>query len=169
LEYPRSSASEQIITTTSPDQVAESDDQSPCMPLVSGLTCQAPLSQPAATSPPCMPKVRVNYEGWIALPVTVRQRFGINTGDQLEIEIVDGGIVLRPASGPSAADRAVTEAALAAARAVVETAVPEPTLTATPPSAAKRGLGRPRKAPAAAPPPPAPKVRGRRTAAPAAE
>jgi AbrB family looped-hinge helix DNA binding protein len=41
-----------------------------------------------------MPKVRVNYEGWIALPVTVRQRFGINTGDQLEIEIVDGGIVL---------------------------------------------------------------------------
>jgi AbrB family looped-hinge helix DNA binding protein len=121
-----------------------------------------------------MPRVRVNYEGWIALPAAVRQRFGINTGDQLEIEIANGSIVLRPASGPSAADCAVTEAAFAAARAVVEAPAPtapepeiaQPEAAASEPAAilpppVKRSPGRPRKIAVAALPPTL-KTRGRR-------
>ncbi len=123
-----------------------------------------------------MPKVRMNYDGWIALPPAARRELGLSIGDQLEIEIANCAVVLRPARGPSAADRAVTEAAFTAARAVVEApapAAPEPAIvqpqpaapelapTATPSSAVKRGPGRPRKAPAAALPP-ALKTRGRR-------
>lgn len=51
--------------------------------------------QPSATSLPHA-KVRLNYDGWLALPAAARRALGVDTGDQLEIEVVDGRIVLRP-------------------------------------------------------------------------
>src|SRR3954464_4043671 len=43
-----------------------------------------------------MSTVRLNYDGWLALPATVRQRLGLITGDRLDLELVDGVITLRP-------------------------------------------------------------------------
>jgi AbrB family looped-hinge helix DNA binding protein len=76
-----------------------------------------------------MTKVRVRHDGWLALPAAVRQKLGLSTGDQLELELADGGVLLRPvrsgAAGPS----------------------PEPVAAAEPSvPAVKRGPGRPRKA-----------------------
>jgi AbrB family looped-hinge helix DNA binding protein len=42
-----------------------------------------------------MPKVRVNYDGWIALPAAVRQRLKLGTGDQLDLELAGDTITLR--------------------------------------------------------------------------
>jgi AbrB family looped-hinge helix DNA binding protein len=55
-----------------------------------------------------MPKVRLNYDGWLALPAAVRRALGVDTGDQLEVEVVDGRIVLRPLK-PSAAVESLAE------------------------------------------------------------
>jgi AbrB family looped-hinge helix DNA binding protein len=101
-----------------------------------------------------MAKVRVNYDGWLALPATVRQRLDLSTGDELELELVDGGVVLRPLRS-TAAGEASPESVTA------EPAAPEP-----PPAAAsvvERDPGRPRKSPL----PPTLKARGgrRKTAA----
>jgi AbrB family looped-hinge helix DNA binding protein len=86
-----------------------------------------------------MPKVRLNYDGWLALPAAARRALGVDTGDQLEVEVVDGRIVLRPlkpsAAAGSPADKELPPAA----------AEPEPT-AAMPSSEVKRGPGRPRKA-----------------------
>src|SRR3954447_19511789 len=88
-----------------------------------------------------MPKVLLNFDGWLALPTAVRQKLGLSTGDQLELELADGGIVLRPVRSGTTAD--------AAAPAPV--AMAERSVSATPPAAAaaaplvKRGPGRPRK------------------------
>jgi AbrB family looped-hinge helix DNA binding protein len=43
-----------------------------------------------------MPKVRMNYDGWLALPAAARRALGVDTGDQLEVEVVGGRILLRP-------------------------------------------------------------------------
>src|SRR4051812_44085932 len=83
-----------------------------------------------------MARVRVNYEGWLALPTAVRQKLGVSTGDELELELADGGVFLRPVRSRAAAEPA-----------------PEPVVTAEPPAVAatapviKRGPGRPRKTP----------------------
>lgn len=45
-----------------------------------------------------MPRIKLHYDGWMALPTDVRQRFGVTTGDQLEAEWVDGGLILRAKS-----------------------------------------------------------------------
>src|SRR5947199_2801937 len=86
-----------------------------------------------------MPTVRINYDGWLALPAAVRQRLHLNTGDQLDLELTGGTIVLRPAQAGVAAapDRAATEPA----------AVPAQPAVAPPAPAMKRGPGRPRKTP----------------------
>ena len=34
---------------------------------------------------------------WLALPAAVRKRLGLSAGDQLELELADGGVLLRPA------------------------------------------------------------------------
>jgi AbrB family looped-hinge helix DNA binding protein len=106
-----------------------------------------------------MSKVRLNYDGWLALPAAARRALGVDTGDQLDVEVVDGRIVLRPLKAPTAAGRPADELSPAAA---------EPELAAAPPPAGKRGPGRPRKAPPAASPPTL-KARGRRKAAPVGE
>jgi AbrB family looped-hinge helix DNA binding protein len=106
-----------------------------------------------------MPKVRLNYDGWLALPAAARRTLGVDTGDQLEVEVVDGRIILRPLKASAADGFADEELPPAAA---------EPELAAVPSLAGRRGPGRPRKAlPAASPP--TLKTRGRRKAAPVGE
>jgi bifunctional DNA-binding transcriptional regulator/antitoxin component of YhaV-PrlF toxin-antitoxin module len=100
-----------------------------------------------------MPKVRLNYDGWLALPADVRKKLGLATGYQLEFELVGGAIVLR-AAGPVPAEPA-------AARPPVE-ALPPPATAPDPVPAAKRGPGRPRKVPAAVALPPGLRARGAR-------
>jgi AbrB family looped-hinge helix DNA binding protein len=112
-----------------------------------------------------MPKVRLSYDGWLALPAAVRKKLGLSTGYQLELELVGGVIVLRPAGATGPAESAV-------ARPPVEALPPEPPPAAAPEPAptVKRGPGRPRKVPAAIALPPSLKARGgRRKAAPAGE
>jgi bifunctional DNA-binding transcriptional regulator/antitoxin component of YhaV-PrlF toxin-antitoxin module len=85
-----------------------------------------------------MPKVRMNYDGWLALPAAARRALGVDTGDQLEV--VDGRIVLRPLrSAIIAGSPAVEELAPAAVGL-------EPAAAVTAPPSVKRGPGRPRKA-----------------------
>ena len=45
---------------------------------------------------PSMPTLKLHYDGWIALPVRLRQALGLTSGDRLEAELVDGALVLRP-------------------------------------------------------------------------
>jgi AbrB family looped-hinge helix DNA binding protein len=86
-----------------------------------------------------MPKVRLNYDGWLALPAAARRALGVDTGDQLEVEVIDGRIVLRPlkssATVGSPADEELTPA----------TVEPEPAPVVAPAPSAKRGPGRLRK------------------------
>jgi len=43
-------------------------------------------------------KLKLYYEGWLALPASFRQALGLDTNAMLEAELVEGTIVLRPAS-----------------------------------------------------------------------
>jgi AbrB family looped-hinge helix DNA binding protein len=86
-----------------------------------------------------MPKVRLNYDGWLALPAAARRALGVDTGDQLEVEVVDGRIVLRPLTSAVAAESPAAEELPPAP------VGPEPAV-AMPSSEVKRGPGRPRKA-----------------------
>ena len=114
-----------------------------------------------------MPKVRLSYDGWLALPEAVRRKLDVATGDRLEVEFADGAVVLRPARRADTAGQDMPEPEPAVAEQLVEV-VPEPASVAAPP-AAKRGPGRPRKVPADVALPPSPKARGRRKNAVAAE
>ncbi len=89
-----------------------------------------------------MPTVELHYEGWVSLPSALRQKLGLNSGDRLEADLVNGTIVLRPAiksSRPVSHD----EASDPPAADVPETLTPK---AATP---ARRKPGRPRKGEAA--------------------
>jgi AbrB family looped-hinge helix DNA binding protein len=106
-----------------------------------------------------MAKVRVHHDGWLALPGAVRKRLGLSTGDELEMELAGGGVLLRPA------------------RSVADAAAPEPVAEGKPsapadvPAAAasgpvvKPGPGRPRKTPLPVVPPTLKARGGRRKAA----
>jgi bifunctional DNA-binding transcriptional regulator/antitoxin component of YhaV-PrlF toxin-antitoxin module len=54
-----------------------------------------------------MATLRIHYEGWVALPESFRRKLGLERGDDLEAELVEGTIVLRPAKGSA---KAVQEA-----------------------------------------------------------
>jgi AbrB family looped-hinge helix DNA binding protein len=41
-------------------------------------------------------QVRVNDDGWLTLPATVRRKLGLSTGDRLDLELSDDGVLLRP-------------------------------------------------------------------------
>src|SRR4051794_33863356 len=97
-----------------------------------------------------MTKVRINYDGWLALPTAVRQKLGLTTGDQLELELSDGSIVLRPVRSGAAADRTTPEP-VATAEPPVSAAPELPAAAAAP--VVKRGPGRPRKTPLSVVPP----------------
>jgi AbrB family looped-hinge helix DNA binding protein len=98
-----------------------------------------------------MSTVQVRYDGWVTLPAAALKKFGLSTGDRLEVEVTGDAIVLRRAQKASASEHVTAEPVLAAAQPQVAT--PEP--------AVKRGPGRPRKTPVAALPPTL-KPRGRR-------
>jgi bifunctional DNA-binding transcriptional regulator/antitoxin component of YhaV-PrlF toxin-antitoxin module len=108
-----------------------------------------------------MPNIRLKYDGWLVLPVAARQKLGLSTGDELEIEIIGGTIVLRSARTAAGADRSPAEPAAPAVEPQLAAAEPAPPAVSLP---VKRGPGRPRKTPVA-PLPPVLKTRGRRKAA----
>ena len=35
-----------------------------------------------------MPTLKLHYDGWIALPIVLRQTLGLNTGDRIEVDLV---------------------------------------------------------------------------------
>jgi AbrB family looped-hinge helix DNA binding protein len=45
-----------------------------------------------------MPTLKLHYEGWVSLPTALRQQLGLNSGDRLDVDLIDGAIVLRPAA-----------------------------------------------------------------------
>jgi bifunctional DNA-binding transcriptional regulator/antitoxin component of YhaV-PrlF toxin-antitoxin module len=113
-----------------------------------------------------MPKVRMNYDGWLALPAAMRQKLGVDTGNELEVEVVDGKIVLRPLTSAIAAESPAAEEVPPAPMQLE----PGPAVAAK--SGVKRGPGRPRKTATAPPPastvlPPHLKARGAKRKAPA--
>ena len=86
-----------------------------------------------------MPTLKLHYDGWLALPVGLRLALGLNSGDRLEVELVNGALVLRPASKARNAAPSVTSVDAYAAD-VPEEPSPEPAVMP-----AKRKPGRPRK------------------------
>ena len=40
--------------------------------------------------------LKLHYDGWLALPAALRRKLGLDKGAVLEVELVDGAIVLRP-------------------------------------------------------------------------
>lgn len=112
-----------------------------------------------------MPTLKLHYEGWLALPAALRQKLGLNTGDRLDVDLVDGAIVLRPASTarqpmqPEEAIQApaaeVPPAATPARRKPGRPRKVRATDELVPAPAPKRPRGRPRKAAIAAEPKPA--------------
>lgn len=107
-----------------------------------------------------MSKIRLMYDGWLALPEAMRRRLGVATGDQLEVELIERAVILRPIGRAGAALPPPAESA---------TAMPaeaEPAAAVTPSEPVRRGRGRPRKdAAASVILSPGPKARGRRAAA----
>jgi hypothetical protein len=84
-----------------------------------------------------MPTLKLHYDGWITLPASLRTSLGLQSGDRLEADLVDGAIVLRCRAGARPSGPAATPAASA-----------EPSGSSMPPgnaALAKRGPGRPRK------------------------
>ena len=97
-----------------------------------------------------MAKVRLNYDSWLALPAAVRKKLGLASGQQLELGLVGGAIVLRPLGSAEAAGVDEPAPAQPASPAVPEPEVAEPSQAAAPSPPVKRGRGRPRKSPGAA-------------------
>jgi bifunctional DNA-binding transcriptional regulator/antitoxin component of YhaV-PrlF toxin-antitoxin module len=91
-----------------------------------------------------VPRLRLHYEGWVALPEPFRRKLGLERGDEVEAELVDGTIVLRPSKG----------SAKVQGEDVAAEAVP-------PPSALAAAALSPEQLPAEPEAPPAPKRRGR--------
>ena len=89
-----------------------------------------------------MSTLKLHYDGWLVLPAGLRRALGLESGDQLEAELVDGAIVLRPAKGKRPATRPEKVAKPPVA---VSAVAPSPEA----PVVAKRPRGRPRKVPAA--------------------
>ena len=46
-----------------------------------------------------MTTLKLHYDGWLALPAALRRKLGLDEGATLELELVDGTIVLRPSAG----------------------------------------------------------------------
>jgi bifunctional DNA-binding transcriptional regulator/antitoxin component of YhaV-PrlF toxin-antitoxin module len=82
--------------------------------------------------------LKLHYDGWLTLPANLREMLDLKTGDRLEADLIDGAIVLRPASGT----RAPTKQQKAAETPVVASALMPSVETVAP---VKRPRGRPRK------------------------
>ena len=94
-----------------------------------------------------MPTLKLHYDGWVALPAAVRQQLGLNSGNKLDVDLVEGAIVLRPAAKTK---RPVPHANQK--EATIELPAPDApeTLTLTDAVPTRRKPGRPRKHEAAA-------------------
>lgn len=79
-----------------------------------------------------MPQIHLHYDGWLTLPVELRQHLGVVPGNRLEIEVVNHTLVLRSAGHVGLSDPQV-QPALATTAAGTESV------------AVKRRPGRPRK------------------------
>ena len=90
-----------------------------------------------------MSTLKLHYDGWIALPAVLRQTLGLDSGDRVEADVIDGALVLWPASGATAKRPRVAPAAPS-----------EPSPTDGGAAAAPRRRGRPPKAQVAAQPRP---------------
>jgi AbrB family looped-hinge helix DNA binding protein len=51
-----------------------------------------------------MSTVQLRYDGWVTLPAAALKKFGLSTGDRLEVELTNNAIVLRRAQKASASD-----------------------------------------------------------------
>ena len=89
-----------------------------------------------------MSTLKLHYDGWLVLPAGLRRALGLESGDRLQVELMDGAIVLRPTKGkrPATGPEKVAELPVAVS---VPTSLPEA------PAVAKRPRGRPRKVPVA--------------------
>jgi antitoxin component of MazEF toxin-antitoxin module len=94
-----------------------------------------------------MPRLKLHFDGWLSLPAHFRQQLGLDAGDEIEAELVDGTIVLRPGKGSA-------KAAQGGIAPDAAEAMPTPSILAAPVQDAER----PATAPEATPPP---KRRGR--------
>jgi AbrB family looped-hinge helix DNA binding protein len=83
----------------------------------------------------------LHYDGWLTLPAEAREHLNIATGDRLDIELTDAGLLLRSAKQTEIAALA-PEVVAPPATAPVEASAPVEAET----TVAKRGPGRPRKA-----------------------
>ena len=113
-----------------------------------------------------MTKVRVKYDGWLSLPVAVRRKLGLLADDQLELELADGGVFLRPVR-PGAGVRGAAPEPVVPAEPAGRTEPAPPATAATDP-VVRRGPGRPRKTPLPVIPPTLKARGGKRKAAAAA-
>jgi antitoxin component of MazEF toxin-antitoxin module len=103
-----------------------------------------------------MPRLKVHFDGWLALPAHFRQQLGLASGAELEAELADGSIVLRPAGATSATPAGAEGGALTAA------AVPAPSVLAAAPGPEEAaGEPAPASVPAALALPSTAKRRGR--------
>src|SRR3954468_22873609 len=104
-----------------------------------------PASTPQRST--IMATLRIHYEGWVALPESFRRKLGLERGDALEAELVEGTIVLRPSKGSAKAvqERRAPDAA---------EAMPAPSILAVQVQDAEQPATMPEA-------PPAPKRRGR--------
>jgi len=100
------------------------------------------------------------------VPAGIRAKLGLSTGDQIDLELVDGSITLRPHRRDADRARPDTEPVVSAEPAA--SAAPELPAAAAQAPVVKRGPGRPRKS-ALPVVPPTLKARGskRNAAAPA--
>ncbi|MEO1144073.1 MAG: AbrB/MazE/SpoVT family DNA-binding domain-containing protein, partial [Cyanobacteria bacterium J06638_22] len=81
-----------------------------------------------------MTNVKLYYDGWLALPATVRRRLALKNGDRLALEVIDGGIVLRPETEIAA----VVEEAEMESKTAETPEVTKKTTTASKPAATKK-------------------------------
>ena len=100
-----------------------------------------------------MPTVKLHYEGWVSLPSGLRRKLGLNSGDRLEADLVNGTIVLRPATKASHPGPRDEQASDHPAADVPETLTPKasPSQTQARAAAKKRSCRRARRPYAEAP------------------
>ena len=95
--------------------------------------------------------LKLRYDGWLALPTDVRRRLGLETGDRLKAEFLDGAVVLRPVGK---AGRLPPPGAAAPARRKPGRPRKAAAADASPDPIEERPRGRPRRARPAAEPSP---------------
>ena len=74
-----------------------------------------------------MTRLKIHYDGWLALPAAVRRKLGLATGDELEVEVVAEGLLLRTAKrGTRPVESEPEEEEQPAPAAVAPAPAPEP-------------------------------------------